>query len=101
MREIACKHIQTWPKCCLQLCLDCCPCRFLRQPLQCNPEAVLVQTGLEAPSVTAFLHENILDFIADDGMQSTADVMGYISISGVHSCTLTKDPYAQLLLVVC
>jgi hypothetical protein len=61
------------------------PRRYLRLPLQCTPEAVLMQTGLEAPSVTAFLHENMPDFIADDGVDSAADVLGYISTSGMHT----------------
>lgn len=56
--------------------------RYQRLPLQCNPEAVLMQSGLEAPSVAAFLHENMPDFIADNGMESAADVFGYLSESG-------------------
>jgi hypothetical protein len=80
----------------LKLCLGCCLCRFLRLPLQCNPEAVLVQTGLEAPSVTAFLHENIPDFIADDGMQSAADILGYITSAGWHIWPRMPVPIAPL-----
>lgn len=60
-----------------------------------------MQTGLEAPSVTAFLHENIPDFIADDGMQSAADVLGYITSSGWHICGMTECPSPCCSFVVC
>lgn len=57
--------------------------RCTRQPLDCDPEAVLLGSGLEARSVAAFLHENALEFIADDGMQSAADALGYLSDAGM------------------
>lgn len=63
--------------------------RYRRLPLACSPEAVLVQAGLEAPSVAAFLHENMPDFVDDAGMASAADVYGYLSQSGDLTCLNT------------
>lgn len=57
--------------------------RYRRRPLQCRPEEVLLQAGLEAPSVAAFLHENLPDFLAGDGIDSAAAVYSYLTTSGM------------------
>ena len=56
--------------------------RCTRQPLGCDPEAVLLKAGLEARAVAAFLHENLLEFIDDDGMRSASDALDYLSNAG-------------------
>ena len=56
--------------------------RAYRRRLQCDPEAVLQQSGLEARSVAAFLHENVLEFVAHDGIDSAADILAHLSDAG-------------------
>jgi len=56
--------------------------RTWRRHPQCDAEAVLHQAGLEARSVAAFLHENVLEFVAEEGIDSAADVMAYLSDAG-------------------
>lgn len=74
--------------------------RCSRRPLDCDPEAVLLKAGLEARSVAAFLHENALEFIAEDGIQSAADALVYLSDAGMArdpwSCS-AQTPYRGLL----
>ena len=68
--------------------------RYRRHALQCRPEEVLAQAGLEAPSVAAFLHENLPDFIAEDGIDSAASVYAHISTSGAGApCTCRRCKY--------
>ena len=57
--------------------------RAWRRRPQCDAEAVLHQAGLEARSVAAFLHENVLEFVAEEGIDSAADVMAYLSDAGM------------------
>ena len=58
--------------------------RTWRRRPQCDAEAVLHQAGLEARSVAAFLHENVLEFVAEGGIDSAADVMAYLSDAGAR-----------------
>ena len=58
--------------------------RTWRRRPQCDAEAVLHQAGLEARSVAAFLHENVLEFVAEEGIDSAADVMAYLSDAGAR-----------------
>jgi hypothetical protein len=46
---------------------------------------VLHQSGLEARSVAAFLHENVLEFVAHDGIDSAADILEYLSDAGMRT----------------
>lgn len=54
---------------------------------------MLLQAGLEARSVAAFLHENVLEFIADDGIRSAADALEHLSTAGTppRLTALTAD----------
>lgn len=47
-----------------------------------SPEAVLMQSGLDAPSVAAFLHENFLHLIDDSAIDDVAIALDYMSLSG-------------------
>ncbi|KAK9814703.1 hypothetical protein WJX72_010168 [[Myrmecia] bisecta] len=57
--------------------------RFRRQPLPCDPEAVLTQSGLDASSASSFLHENMLEFLQDCAIEDAAAECGYLSDAGV------------------
>mmetsp|Transcript_17563 Transcript_17563/g.52740 ORF Transcript_17563/g.52740 Transcript_17563/m.52740 type:complete len:844 (-) Transcript_17563:602-3133(-) len=73
--------------------------RYRRRPLQCRPEEVLLQAGLEAPSVAAFLHENLPDFLAGDGIDSAAAVYSYLTTSDQLSAFRRSDYASEVALV--
>ncbi|KAL4424733.1 hypothetical protein ABPG77_000076 [Micractinium sp. CCAP 211/92] len=50
-----------------------------RRPMEFDPEAVLAASGLEAGSVSAFLHENVLHFIEDSAVEDAAACMEQLS----------------------
>ncbi|KAJ7545123.1 hypothetical protein O6H91_09G107900 [Diphasiastrum complanatum] len=51
-----------------------------RPPLNmAEPEAILSQAQLEADSVMAFLHENVLQFVDEEAIDSVAEVASYLS----------------------
>ena len=41
-----------------------------------------MQSGLEAAAVSSFLHENMLDFIDQRGIEDAARALEYLSITG-------------------
>jgi len=47
-----------------------------------NPEAILQQSALDAPTATAFLAENYTSFIADRAVDDVAAAAGYLSDAG-------------------
>lgn len=47
-----------------------------------TPEDVLMASGMEMPSVVAFLHENYPHFVGDDAVEDTAEISEYFSLSG-------------------
>ncbi|KAK9868401.1 hypothetical protein WJX84_010961 [Apatococcus fuscideae] len=53
--------------------------RHERQPMAFEPEPVLMQSGLEAASVSGFLHENMLHFIDDSAIEDAAGALDYLS----------------------
>ena len=57
---------------------------------------VLQQSGLEARSVAAFLHENVLEFVAHDGIDSAADILAYLSDAGTSGAELGLGQTADL-----
>ncbi|KAL4422561.1 hypothetical protein ABPG75_008758 [Micractinium tetrahymenae] len=50
-----------------------------RRPMEFDPEAVLAGAGLEAGSVAAFLHENVLHFIDDSAVEDAAACLEQLS----------------------
>ena len=58
-------------------------CRHARDTLAFQPEPVLMQSGLEASAVSSFLHENMLHFIDDPGIEDAASALEYLSVSGM------------------
>ena len=50
-----------------------------------TPEDVLMASGMEMPSVLAFLHENYPHFIGDEAVEDAAEVSEYFSQSGRRS----------------
>ena len=64
---------------------------------------MLHQSGLEARSVAAFLHENALEFVTHDGIDSAADILAYLSDAGMHKIAQSnlvraKCPLFSLIL---
>ncbi|XP_050227110.1 cell cycle checkpoint protein RAD17 isoform X2 [Mercurialis annua] len=54
--------------------------KFSRLPMKMDaPEKVLCQAHGQARPITDFLHENVLDFISDEGMDAARDVASYLS----------------------
>ncbi|KAK9808429.1 hypothetical protein WJX73_004206 [Symbiochloris irregularis] len=49
-----------------------------RPPSEYNPEAIMLHGGLEANSVAAFLHENMLHFCGDDAVDEAASALHYL-----------------------
>ncbi|KAK9844949.1 hypothetical protein WJX74_008996 [Apatococcus lobatus] len=65
--------------------------RHMRDPIAFQPEPVLMQSGLEASAVSSFLHENMLHFIDDPGIEDAANALEYLSIADCllrHNSTL-------------
>jgi len=58
--------------------------RLRRAPQEADPEAVLLNSGLDAGTVAAFLHENALHFVADAAIADAADVLAYFSDAGAR-----------------
>eukprot|EP00891_Asterochloris_glomerata_P009829 jgi/Astpho2/9829/fgenesh1_pg.00149_%23_75_t len=56
--------------------------RLQRRPLTFDPEAVLMQSGLEAASVAAFLHESMHAFINEQGAEGASVALEYFSSAG-------------------
>lgn len=53
--------------------------RFRRRPLNMEvPERILSEAQIEFPTLTAFLHENVLDFVDEDAVDDVADVLTYL-----------------------
>ena len=50
-----------------------------------DPEAVLMQSGLEAASVAAFLHESMHAFINEQGAEGASVALEYLSSAGKPS----------------
>lgn len=50
-----------------------------------DPEAVLLKSGLDAGTAAAFLHENMLEFVDNEGMEETAQAYSYLSHSGMQT----------------
>ena len=57
-------------------------CRLQRRPMTFDPEAVLMQSGLEAASVAAFLHESMHAFINEQGAEGASVALEYLSSAG-------------------
>lgn len=58
-----------------------------------NPEDTVHASGLSGPSVSAFLHENILAFIDDEHIEDTSQCLEQISFSDVVSSHRDTTPY--------
>ncbi len=43
-----------------------------------------MQSGLEAAAVSSFLHENMLDFLDQHGIEDAAGALDYLSITGIR-----------------
>lgn len=57
---------------------------FRRHPLNMEvPERIVAESQLEFPTLVAFLHENVLDFVDDDGIEDVADVLAYLADADV------------------
>lgn len=53
-----------------------------RSPQAFDAEAVVLHSGLDAGTVAAFLHENMLHFVADTAIKDAADALAYLSDAG-------------------
>ena len=58
-----------------------------------DPEETVHASGLSGPSVTAFLHENILDFIDAEHIEDVAQCLDHISRADVLSSAMDFTPY--------
>lgn len=58
-----------------------------------HPEETVHASGLSGPSVTAFLHENILSFVDDEYIGDVAECLEQISFSDVVSSQRDVTPY--------
>ena len=58
-----------------------------------DPEETVHLSGLSGPSVTAFLHENILDFVDAEHIEDVAQCMDHISRADVLSSKMDSTPY--------
>ena len=56
-----------------------------RTPQAFDVEAVVLHSGLDAGTVAAFLHENMLHFVADTAIEDAADALAYLSDAGAHA----------------
>lgn len=72
--------------------------RLQRPPQEFDPEAVLLHSGLDAGTVAAFLHENYVHFVADTAISDAADILGYFSDAGAHSCAQAEGPPTPFVL---
>ena len=54
---------------------------YQRNPTEFDPEAVLTGAGLNASTVSSFLHENYINFIDDAAIEDAAGCCDYLSIS--------------------
>jgi len=57
--------------------------QYQRNPTEFDPEAVLTGAGLNASSVSSFLHENYINFIDDGAIEDAAGCCDYLSISDI------------------
>lgn len=69
-----------------------------RDPLEFDPEAVILQSGLDAGSVAAYLHENVHNFIDESAIEDIASCMEYISDSDLVASTIRYGGGAISLL---
>lgn len=52
---------------------------YKRHPLNMEvPERILSEAQIEFPSLVAFLHENVLDFVDEDAIDDVADILAYL-----------------------
>ena len=58
-----------------------------------DPEGTVHASGLSGPSVAAFLHENILDFVDAGHMEDVAQCLDHISRADVLSSAMDFTPY--------
>ena len=58
-----------------------------------DPEDTVYASGLSGPSVTAFLHENILDFIDPEHVDDVAQCLDHLSLADVLSSKMDRTPY--------
>jgi hypothetical protein len=58
-----------------------------------DPESTVFSSGLSGPSVTAFLHENILAFIDEDYMGDIWQCLEHLSLADVLATGLGSMPY--------
>ena len=58
-----------------------------------DPENTVYASGLSGPSVTAFLHENILDFIDPEYVDDVANCLDALSLADVLSSKMNTTPY--------
>ena len=56
-------------------------------PQAFDAEAVVLHSGLDAGTVAAFLHENMLHFVADTAIEDAADALAYLSDAGAPMLT--------------
>lgn len=57
---------------------------FRRHPLNMEvPERIVAESQLEFPTLLAFLHENVLDFVDEDGIEDVAEVLAYLANADV------------------
>lgn len=53
--------------------------RYRRYPLNMEvPERILSEAQIEFPTLAAFLHENVLDFVDEEAIDDVADVLTYL-----------------------
>lgn len=70
---------------------------YARAPMDgFQPEETVHASGLSGPSVTAFLHENILSFVDDEYIDDISQCLEEISFSDVVSCHRDATPYYGL-----
>lgn len=52
---------------------------YTRHPLDMEaPERIISEAQIEFPTMMAFLHENVLDFVNNDAIEDVADVLAYL-----------------------
>lgn len=52
---------------------------YSRHPLDMEvPERIVSEAQIECPTLVAFLHENVLDFVDNDAIEDVADILAYL-----------------------
>lgn len=66
-------------------------CRAERGKMLDSPEDVLMASGMEMPSVAAFLHENYPNFVQEESVDDVATISDYLSQAGRHESPLSTS----------